>query len=227
MIGPSQDWFPPHAFWDLVLRAAPSHLFVFDTALICRYAAPSGEEFLGIPRDDLLGRHAAEFLPPASDGLRPLLEQAVFEGKEASLPQYRYAHRVGDAETLHLWSVRATPLHLDSYRSVLLALSDIVNLVEQRDQLQFRCDDLQGEVERLRRAQAEGNRGLGALVIQLRSRLTPVLGYAQLLVRRPELLGSRAPEAILRDEMLPQLHLVVEIVQSLEHLQNAAATDQH
>jgi PAS domain S-box-containing protein len=222
MVESSHDWFPPHAFWDRVLRAAPSHLFVFDTALICRYAAPAGEDFLGMPRDNLLGRHAAEILPPASNGLRPLLERAAFEGQEATVPQYRYTHRVGDAETIHVWSIQATPLRMNSYRGVLMALSDIVDLVEQRDQLQLRCDDLQVEVERLRRSQAEHNQQLSGLATQLRTLLTPVWGYVQLLLERPELLRSAAAEDILRDDLRPQLQLVVDAVRNLEYVQGRA-----
>src|SRR5207248_3276175 len=101
MVDHSQDWFPPHAFWDLILRLAPQHLFVFDMELICRYAAPAGDAFLGQPREQLTGRHAAAILPPAANGLRPILERVVQEGEPWRTAHYRYAHRVADAETVH------------------------------------------------------------------------------------------------------------------------------
>jgi hypothetical protein len=109
MVDPSWDWFPPHTFWDLVLQLAPAHLFVFGTALICRYAAPANDHFLGVPRDALLGRHVGDILPPASNGLRPMLERAVLEGQPGTMPHYRYTHRVEDVETLRIWALQVTP----------------------------------------------------------------------------------------------------------------------
>jgi PAS domain-containing protein len=220
MVDSSRDWFPPHAFWDLVLRLAPSHLFVFDTALICRYAAPADDHFLGVARDELVGRHATEVLPPASNGLRPLLERAAVEGRAGTVPQYRYTHRVEDAETVHLWAIQATPLRLEPYRGVLLTLSDVLDLVEQRDRLQLQCDDLTAQVDQLTRRQAERNRALTALATHLRTQLTPVWGYLQLLLERPDLRTGSSAEAILKDAVLPQLQLVVDAVRNLEYLQD-------
>src|SRR5687768_15368499 len=67
----------PRAVLDRLLQRTPVNVFLFDTNLVCCYAAPVGDHFLGRPRDDLTGRQAAEILPPAADGLAPVLERAA------------------------------------------------------------------------------------------------------------------------------------------------------
>jgi PAS domain S-box-containing protein len=189
---PWRDWIPPHPNWDAVLRAAPSHIFLFDSTLTCRYAAPSGEAFLGQSQEQLTGRHASEILPPAANGLRPVLERAANEASRSSIPQYRYRHRRDDGEIAYVWAVEVEPLKLAGQQCVLVALRDVLELVEEREH------------------------ELSELGEQLRTLLTSAWGYLQILARHSEQMEGRAVAETIDALILPPLREVVERINGLE-----------
>jgi nitrogen-specific signal transduction histidine kinase len=214
---PWQDWMPPHPHWDAVLRLVPSHVFIFDATLVCRYAAPAGEAFLGQSRESLLGRHAAEILPPAANGLRPILERAAQEAARWSTPHYRYSQRVADEETVHIWAVQVEPLVMTDHSGVLLTLYDVLDLVEERDQLQLERSALEVQLQQVHALVQERERELRASGAHLRTLLTSVWGYLQLLARRPQGLGERSTTATIDDLVMPQLREIIQTVNDFEH----------
>jgi signal transduction histidine kinase len=225
MVNPAQDWLTPHPLWDQVLRLTPIHVFIFDTALICRYAAPLDDVFLGSPRDQLLHRHVSEFFPPAASGLQLSLEQVAQQGVPWRRSGYRYTHRSGDAEMIHVWDIAASPMRLDAHRGVLLTLSDVLDLTEQIDRFQRERDDLQLALERLRRTQEDHNRALAATAVHLRTLLTPIWGYLQLLLRAPNLREQDALQPLLSDVLLPQVQELLDTLRGLEYLPDASSED--
>lgn len=214
-------WSPPHPFWDLVLRRDPSHLFVFDTALICRYAAPARDMFLGRPREQLMGRHAAEILPPASNGLGPILERAARDGTAWSTAQYRYSHRGEDAETSYIWAVNVEPVEMMGNRGVLVTLADVLDLVGDADRLRRENEAQQEHLDEIHVRQEEQTQELAAIETDLRTALTPVLGILQLFARRPELLHDGTAETLLNSTVLPELHGAVSMFGGLDRLVDA------
>jgi signal transduction histidine kinase len=221
MLNPAQDWLAPHPLWDQILRLTPVHVFVVDTALVCRYAAPVDDAFLGQPRDQLLHRHVAEFFPPAANGLRMPLERAVREGVPWRMSRFRYAHRSGDAEVVHIWNVHAGPLQLDQHRGALLTLADVLDLAEQIERFQRERDALHGALEQLRRTHAERDRVLTATAVHLRTLLTPIWGYLQLLLRVPDLREPDELQPLLTNALLPQVQELLEALRGLEYLPSA------
>jgi len=215
------EWSPPHPFWDLVLQRNPSHLFVFDAALICRYAAPTGDTFLGRPREQLTGRHAAEILPPASNGLRPVLERAARDGTPWNTAQYRYNHHVEDAERSYVWAVNVEPVEMAERRGVLVTLADVPDLAEDRGRLRRENEAHQEDLSSMRLRQAEQTQELAAIETGLRTALTPVLGILQLFARRPELLHDGTAEALLNSILLPELHKAVGMAGDLDRVVDA------
>jgi PAS domain S-box-containing protein len=213
---PWRDWIPPHPNWDAVLRAAPSHIFLFDSTLTCRYAAPSGEAFLSQSQEQLTGRHASEILPPAANGLRPVLERAANEASRSSIPQYRYRHRRDDGEIAYVWAVEVEPLTLAGQQCVLVALRDVLELVEERDELGLEKGELAEQLHQLRRANEEREQELVAAEVQLRTLLTSALGYLQILTRQPQHMESRSVAETIDEMILPPLREVVQLVNALD-----------
>jgi PAS domain S-box-containing protein len=213
---PWQEWMPPHPHWDAVLRLVPSHVFIFDATLVCRYAAPAGEAFLGQSRERLLGRHAAEILPPAANGLRPMLERAAQEAASWSTPQYRYSQRVEDGETVHIWAVHVEPLLMTDHSGVLLTLHDVLDLVEERDQLQLERSAVEAQLQQAHNLAQQREQELRTSVAHLRTLLTSVSGYLQLLARRPQVLGGRSTTATIEELVLPQVRDIVQTVNDFE-----------
>jgi hypothetical protein len=218
MINHTQDWLAPTPLWDLVLRLAPLHVFVFDAGLVCRYAAPLDGTFLGQPGERCLNRHASEFLPPATDGLGSALEGVLQEGAPWRTDHYRYSHRVGDAETVYTWAIEATPIQAPPHRGILLTLTDVLQLVEERDRLRLQCEDLQDIAEQLRHQQTERDRVLTATATHMRTLLTPVWGYLELILRSHEFRTEAALRSVLAGTVLPQLHELLDLVRGLENL---------
>ncbi len=203
---PTADLPPP--LGDALLRLAPVNVFLFDTDLVCRYAAPVGDEFLGEPRERLLGRHAAEVLPPAANGLRPVLERAAREASAWQDPEYRFTHRIGDVEQPCCWSIHVQPVAVEDYRGVLVSWSDIIQQAEERE-------SLLAEVESLRGQARERNTALISLLSDLRNAITPISGYLQVIVRRPETLGGRSPREVIASQVLPRINDVLDATDRL------------
>jgi hypothetical protein len=206
---PWRDWIPPQPHWDTVLRLVPAHVFIFDSALVCRYAAPTGGAFLGRSQEQLTGRHAFEILPAAGNGLRPMLERAAYEGSGWSTPQYRYNHRLDGAEIAYIWAIEVEPLAVADQRGVLLTFCDVLELVEERD--------------RLRERSAEREQQLVVAEERVRTVMTSALGYLQILARRPELLRRYPLTSTIEDRVLPRLHEVLQTLAALQHLPTSSS----
>src|SRR5579864_4083813 len=119
----------PEGLLDALLQRAPLHVFVFDRGLSCRYAAPFGSAFLGLMREEMLGRAVAEIVPPVGNGLHSALERVAAEGATWRHPGYRYRHRGATGEMLYVWSVQAEPVAIERERGVLLMLQDVIDSV--------------------------------------------------------------------------------------------------
>ena len=205
----------PPPLYDTLLRLTPVNVLLFDTELVCRYAAPVGETFLGRRPQDLLGLPAADVLPPASNGLRPVLEQAAREARGWSDQAYRFKHAVGGAEQPCCWSIQVDPVAVDGYRGVLVSWQDIIGQAEERERLEDELQRLRSELARLRRETRERNDALVHLLSDLRNAVTPLSGYLQVIVRRPETLGGRTPAEVIRTHILPR---VADILEATERL---------
>ena len=200
---------PTHPLYDLLLRLAPSDLLLFDTALICQYAAPVEDDFFGQPREQLTGRHVAEILPPAADGLGPILERAAREASPWRDPDYPFIFRLDDAETPYRWSLRIEPIEAEDYRGVLVILHDIRELAERYDQTQ-------AELDELRRREEERTRNLRDLRAHLRSLLAPISAYLQVIARRPEVLAGRSAASVVEESILPEIDALVTAIDRLD-----------
>ena len=211
---PAPDSLPP-ALLDLLLQRAPVDVLLLDTTLVCRYAAPTGSQFFGHPPDQLVGRHVAEIFPPAADGLRPVLERVAQGADPWHVPRYQFRCAVGGVETAFCLAVRVEPVRTADYQGVLLVLVDAEELRQLTDEL----GQLQAQVRRLRQTVQE-------LRTTVRARLTPVVGYLQLLVRRPARLEPHPPAEVLRARVLPQLEALVATVDQLSTTLDPDADDE-
>ena len=196
---------PPEVF-DTALRRTPVNVFVFDTDLICRYAAPVGDSFLGQPREQLTGRPAAEFWPPAANGLRPVLQRAAREAERWENDTYHFVHGTGAEERACCWSIQIEPVAVDGFRGVLVSTADVLQAAADRH-----------ELEQLREEQRERNEALLAAVSDLRNLITPLSGYLQLIARRPDSLGKRSPAEVISSMVLPQVRIILDTVDRLRH----------
>ena len=77
----------------------------------------------------------------------------------------------------------------------------------------FRLTD--GQVEETWVLAAAADRALQAARATLRNRLTPVVGYLQLLARRPRVLAGRSAAAVLEDEVLPRVRDLLDVIDRL------------
>lgn len=195
---------------DTLLRLAPLNILLFDTDLVCRYAAPVGDELLGQPRETLMGRPAADIWPPAANGLRPVLERAAHEAAPWQNREYRFTHRMRDAELPCCWSIQVEPVAVDGYRGVLVSWSDMLEAAQERDQVR-------AEAERLQRQEAQRREALVHLASDLLNLVTPISGYLQVIARRPEMLGRRAPAELIATYVLPRVEQLVATIDRLRH----------
>lgn len=205
---------PPPLF-DTLLQRTPVDVLLFDTALVCRYAAPADDTLFGRTADELVGRHAAEILPPAANGLRPVLERAAQEAAAWRAPHYRFTYRERDTELSFCWAIRVEPIAVEQYRGVLVTLSDVYDLIDENDQLRAENDRLHAELEQAHRRESAWVTALRGLQATVRSRLAPVSGYLQVLARRPSVLAGRAVPSVIEDHVLPQLRNLVDAVDRL------------
>jgi nitrogen-specific signal transduction histidine kinase len=181
-----------------VLHAAPLDVLLFDTDLICRYAAPADGSLFGRTEEELLGRHAAEIFPDDANGIQPVLAQAAHAAARWENPAYRVRLHDGATERVYCWSVKVEPVVTDQYHGVLVTLADVQDLVDENERL-----------ESIVRAQQYAQRQLQT---DVRTMLTPAIGYLQAIVRRPEVLHGRSPRQIIERNVLPHLRRVVDAV---------------
>lgn len=199
-VTPSDPSLPPEVL-DLLLLRAPADVLLLDTTLTCRYAAPAGDEFLGMPREALVGRPVGDVLPPAANGLRPVLEAAARTGAPWQEPRYRFICPVRGVPTAFCAAIQVEPVVVGDHRGVLVILADtreLADLAEARAALEE-------EVGRLRRA-------LQDVRAAVRSLLAPISGYLQMIVRRPTARLDQSPAAVIAERVLPQITRLVERV---------------
>lgn len=198
----------PEPLYDVLLRRAPVNVFLFDTDLVCRYAAPVGDALLGQPREALLGRPAAEVLPPAANGLGPVLERVARDAKEWRNPEYRFTHRINGEVQSCCWSVHVEPIEMDDYQGVLLSWSDILEEAQERQ-------SLRAEIQSLHRQAEERNAALTVLLSDLRNAVTPLSGYLQVIARRPEMLAGRSVAEVITRSVLPRIGDILDATDRL------------
>lgn len=204
---------PPHPLFDLLLRLAPADILLFDSTLRCHYAAPVGDTFLGTSRSQLVGRHVTEILP-ARTRLQTALERAARQTASWEHGDYTLPSRSADQPTDYRCAVRVEPVILPDFTGVLVLLSEIGALAGERDRLR-------AELEALRRQEAARTEAIRRLHGQVRTQLTPVIGYLQLLVRRPAAFGGRTAATVINGLILPVLDRLVETLDHLRDLSTA------
>lgn len=212
----------PSSLLDSLLHQAPLDVLLFDTELVCRYAALAGETLFDRTADRIVGRSAGEIFPPANGDLSTALRLAA-EGASGSVyAAYRYTHAAATTQTYFCWSVRVEPVLLHDYRGreefrgVLVTLTDIQDLADANDRLVE-------ENARLRRALADADQrernareARRALRTSMRNLLAPVTGYLQVLSRRPAVLRGMPIAEVIDERVLPGLAAIVDTVDSFE-----------
>lgn len=198
---------PPSAVLDLLLRLTPVNALLFNTELICDYAAPIDDALLGRPRTQLLGRSAADLLPPARNGLTPHLRRAADEGRGWSAAEFRFVDP-SEADRRYCWSVLVEPVRISNYRGVLVTWQDIRRNADE-------MASLRAELAALRSAAEEREAALLRLYTDLRTAITPVWGYLQLIVRRPAALRERSPAHLIGTQVLPALGRLLAALERL------------
>jgi hypothetical protein len=205
-----------------LMRLAPLDVLLFDTDLICRYAAPAGETLFGRSTADLVGEPAALLFSLQHGDLHSALRDAAESAGSFDYPSYRYA--VDDAETqqYYCWSVRIQPVHLldyrgrDEFRGVLVTLADVLDLADERDRLQADQERWLGEqarlhadLEDLRARLTSSTTAQQEVRAQVRDLLAPAYGFLQLIAQRPETLNRQSPERLIDQVVLPRLRAIV------------------
>jgi hypothetical protein len=210
----------PGALLDALLHRAPLDALLFDTELVCRYAAPAGDTLLGRSRAALVGASAEQLFGREHGDLLAALRRAVTAVAAFRDPAYRAAAAAaaaGEPETLGCWSVDIEPLMLHDYRGreefrgALVTLADVGDLAAERDRLRHAEARLTAEVAALRLQLDARRERAEAARARVRTLLTPVQGYLQVLARRPALLAGDDPAALL-ERLLPQLAEIVAAV---------------
>ena len=213
----------PRLLLETILWQAPLDVLLFDTDLICRYAAPASGSLFDRTADQLVGQSAREIFMSQNDDLHAALESAARTAGRYEYPSYRYTHAQATEETHYCWSVRIEPVLLRDYRGqdefhgVLVTLSDVQDLADTNDRLEAEVAELRNEIARLEqllRARADAGREERARLHQsVRAQLTPVVGYLQVLSRRPSSLGDRSPVDVIEGHVLPGLRRLVDSVE--------------
>lgn len=154
---------------DTFLRTLPVHVLFFDGQLICRYAAPDGSHFLGTPTDALIDR-SVDTIFPDEVGLRPRLERVLRTGRTWRSDYVPYPAGPEGAWPGGAWTVHARPMVVApqsnsasadaSSRSRRSSPAVLVSCFERSDWSAF------------------------ALVERVRTKLTVIRGFSQLLRRR-------------------------------------------
>ncbi|MBI2760778.1 MAG: PAS domain-containing protein [Chloroflexi bacterium] len=208
----NQPDLPPEVL-DVVLQRAPVDVLLFDRSLICRYAAPAGESFLGQPSASLPGRPVDEILPPARNGLRETLDAAARDARAWSAPAYRFTCPIDGVDTPFCSAIQIEPVSADDYEGVLVILADARALAQLEDE----HTKLHEEAIALRRA-------LWQLRVRARDRLALISGYLQVIARRPRILAGRAPSEVIERTLLPQVGAIVSDIDSVVEAMETPAT---
>lgn len=201
----------PDSVCETLLQLAPVNVFFFDTELVCRYAAPVGDEFLGLHRDLMPGRPAAEILPPAANGLRREMERAALQATSWHNPEYHFVHHAAGQETPCCWTIHIEPVTVESFRGVMVSWSDVKERADERE-------SLRADLEEQRQANVERDSALMALLSDLRNMITPISGYLQVIARRPAMLGRRSVTDVISFNILPRVN---DVLASLDRLRRA------
>lgn len=147
-------------------------------------------------------------LPLAADGLGPLLEQAVRDEMAQHQLKYRFSRPEDGGERQYAWLIEVEPMPMDEERGVMVAVSEISNLIEEREALRR-------EVELLRRRERERRLALSGILNEIRNQLTPAKGYLQMIVRCPWNLRDRPAPEVIAERVLPRLDDVVVRLQEI------------
>jgi len=81
----------------------------------------------------------------------------------------------------------------------------IPNTAQPDDDLRDENARLRQEIEELRNREAERERALGQLCADLRTLLTPVSGYLQVIARHRPLARKRPVDSMIEEEVLPRV----------------------
>ena len=186
---------------DGMLQALPVHVFYFDHDLMCRYAAPIGPRFLGQPADELLGRPLEGIFPPDLS-LRPQLETVLQTQQPWRSDHLPYPSGPQDAWPAGAWRIHAHPYapddgplpsptasdghqHALQYKPAVL-VSCIEKPCEEHWVLPAGVpfgDDTAARLPNWATSGVESPR-VAALLERIRTKLTIVRGFTQLLRRR-------------------------------------------
>ena len=67
----------PSVLLESLLRLAPLDVLLFDTDLVCRYAAPAGDTLFGRSATELVGEPVTALFSPSSGDLHTALREAA------------------------------------------------------------------------------------------------------------------------------------------------------
>lgn len=215
----------PAALLEALLHHAPLDVLLFDTELVCRYAAPASGELFGRSAHALTGEHASAIFDPAYGDIQTALRLAADDAGGAEYPSYRYTAADAETRMYYCWSVSIQPVLLldyrgrEEFRGVLVTLADVQDLADERDRLRTAEERLLAEngvlhveLEDLRGRLAASENARRQVQAQVRNLLAPLYGYLQVLARRPAILAGESAQAIAEQLLLPRVREVVAAV---------------
>jgi hypothetical protein len=208
-----------------LMQLAPLDVLLFDTDLICRYAAPANDTLFGRTAAQLIGEPATTLFSLQSGDLHSALREAAQDAGSYDYPTYRYTDSAAESQQYYCWSVRIQPVNLmdyrgrEEFRGVLVTLADVQDLADERDRLQQAQERLLAENARLHAGLEDLRARLGSSAAthqevraQVRDLLAPVSGYLQVIAHRPDALNGRSPESLIAQVVLPRLRELVATV---------------
>ena len=95
---------------------------------------------------------------------------------------------------------------------MLVTLADVQDLADENQRLQVETELLRTVVRALEQRAATLRRDLQSLQTAIRTLLAPVVGFLQLIARRPHALAGTPETVIIEDYLLPRLRDVVATV---------------
>lgn len=188
-----------------MLLLLPVHVFLFDTRLVCRFAAPSGPSFLGRTVDELVSAPAMEIFGRVAI-MVPRLLQVAQSGTVWMHPSLAYP-----ADPAGQWPAGTWQIHAQPWRDGLFELADTGTPAPALSRPADRpaahgvlvcCQPLEpsaGAPPAPEPAEwhAEGRR-TAQLLERLRTKLTVIRGHVELLARRELRSGGRQPLELAR-----------------------------
>jgi hypothetical protein len=215
----------PVVLMESLMRLAPLDVLLFDTDLICRYAAPTDDSLFGRSAAALVGEPATALFSSQHRDLHIALRDAAQDASSFAYPTYRYADTDDETRQYYCWSVRIQPVHLldyrgrEEFRGVLVTLADVQDLADERDRLEQAQERLLAEQVRLRASMEDMRARLTQSAAthedvraRVRDLLAPVSGYLQLIAERPSVLDGRSPEQLIAEIVMPRLGEIVATV---------------